>query len=198
MSLHLLLFWARTVFSVLTGIPRFSLVGAAAFSILQVRWPRLGEDKGSRLCPLQGLSLSTLLMFWRWRKGTGRVGRGCPVTCTMLNNSILDLCPLEASSIPSCDNQKCLTPCPVVPSLTHNVRSSEIRRWAGRLGPGLPQLTWFIYRAPHKISQAARSSGLRKVPALIVPISLGIRNHLKCRRLLREEIKTSNDLLLIS
>lgn len=193
----MLLFCARTMFRVLTGIPRFSLIVAAAFSILQIRRLRLGEDRGSRLHPLQGLSLSTLMMFWRWRKGTGRVGRGCPVTCSMLNNSILDLCPLEASSIPSRDNQNWLPPCPIVPSLTHNVRSSEIR-WAGRLRPGFPQLTWFIYWAPHKISQAARSSGLKKVLALTVPISLGIRNHLKCRRLLREEIKTSHDLLLVS
>ena len=183
------------MFRVLTGIPRFSLIIAAAFSILQIRRLRLGEDRGSRLHPLQGLSLSTLRMFWRWRKGTGRVGGrwGCPVTCSMLNNSILDLCPLEASSIPSRDNQKCLPPCPIVPSLTHNVQSSEIR-WAGRIRPGLPQLIWFIYWAPHKISQAARSSGLKKVLAL----SLGIRNHLKCRRLLREEIKTSHNLLLVS
>ena len=108
------------MFRVLTGIPRFSLIIAAAFSILQIRRLRLGEDRGSRLHPLQGLSLSTLMMFWRWRKGTGRVGGrwGCPVTCSMLNNSILDLCPLDSSSnfLPRDESQKCPQTWPQIPA----------------------------------------------------------------------------------
>ena len=166
------------------------------------------EARGGQRIPAP--STSGVLSFhtvdiWGGGKGTGEGRGGCPVNCRVLS-SIPDLCPLDASSTPGCDNWKYLQTLQNWPwvrslglSFAHNVQSSEIGKMGRWVRAWLfPAHLIYIYWVPHRISHATRSSGLKKVLAPTVPISLETPYHLKYGRLLREKIKTSHDLLSIS